>query len=98
MLENYTNLSQTFLLTSLLASSAALGISFVIAWRFLPIFRQAGNRKSDGGKADGRQISQTEFDKYPGRAPNNTKQQPDKKWFHIFKQQITPDFNDYVKF
>lgn len=47
MLENYTNLSQTFLLTSLIASSAALGIGFVIAWRFLQMFRQAGNRKSN---------------------------------------------------
>ncbi len=47
MLENYTNLSGNFLLTSLIASSAALGIGFVIAWRFLPIFRQAGNRKSN---------------------------------------------------
>lgn len=51
MLENYTNLSQTFLLTSLIASSAALGIGLVIAFRLVPVYRRAANRKSNNGGA-----------------------------------------------
>ncbi len=47
MLENYTNLSQTFLLTSLIASSAALGIGLVIAFRLVPVYRRAAGRKSN---------------------------------------------------
>lgn len=47
MLENYTNLSQTFLLTSLIASSLSLGIGLVIAYRFLPVYRRNATRKSD---------------------------------------------------
>lgn len=47
MLENYTNLSQTFLLTSLIASSAALGIAFVIGFRFLPLYRRIAGHKTD---------------------------------------------------
>ena len=46
MLENYTNLSPVFLITSLIASSAALGIGLVIAFRLLPKFRHAGGAKS----------------------------------------------------
>lgn len=47
MLENYTNLSGNFLLTSLAASSAAFAVGLVIAWRFLPLVRQAIERKPD---------------------------------------------------
>lgn len=47
MLENYTNLSPAFLLTSLIASSAALGIGFVIAFRFLPALRRIAGNKPD---------------------------------------------------
>ena len=47
MLENYTNLSQTFLLTNLIASSSALGIGFVIAFRFLPVYRRIAGNKPD---------------------------------------------------
>lgn len=46
MLENYTNLTPQFLITSLLASSAALGIGLVIAYRFLPVYRRNAARKS----------------------------------------------------
>lgn len=44
MLENYTNLSAHFLLASLVASSAALGIGLVIAFRLLPRLRQTAGR------------------------------------------------------
>jgi len=47
MLENYTNLSQHFLLASLIASSAALGIGLVIALRLMPVYRRAAGRKSN---------------------------------------------------
>ena len=47
MLENYTNLSPHFLLTSLIASSVALGIGLVIAFRLVPVYRRAAGRKSD---------------------------------------------------
>lgn len=46
MLENYTNLSQTFLLTSLIASSLSLAIGLVIAFRFLPVYRRTAGHKS----------------------------------------------------
>ena len=36
MLENYTNLSPHFLVASLIASSAALGVGLVAAFRLLP--------------------------------------------------------------
>ncbi|HEV8159902.1 MAG TPA: hypothetical protein VGP58_12785 [Pyrinomonadaceae bacterium] len=45
MLENYTNLSSLFLMTSLIASSAALGIGLVIALRLLPTYRRTTGRK-----------------------------------------------------
>jgi hypothetical protein len=47
MLENYTNLSTHFLMMSLIASSAALGVRLVIAFRLLPIYRQSAGRKSN---------------------------------------------------
>ncbi|MBA3632485.1 MAG: hypothetical protein H0W58_06720 [Acidobacteria bacterium] len=49
MLENYTNLSPVFLITSLIASSAAFGIGLLIAYRLLPQFKRAGG----GSKATG---------------------------------------------
>lgn len=45
MLENYTNLSEYFLLTSVFAASAAFAVGIVIAFRLLPIFRQTAGRK-----------------------------------------------------
>ena len=48
MLENYTNLSPVFLITSLIASSAALGIGLVIAFRLLPQLKRAGGAKANG--------------------------------------------------
>jgi hypothetical protein len=39
--------SQAFLLTSLIASSAALGIGLVIAFRLVPVYRRAAGRKSN---------------------------------------------------
>ena len=45
MLENYTNLSEYFLLTSLLACSAAFAVGVVISFRLLPIFRQNTQHK-----------------------------------------------------
>ncbi|MGI8545683.1 MAG: hypothetical protein ACR2MD_19680 [Aridibacter sp.] len=53
MLENYTNLSPVFLITSLIASSAALGIGLVIAYRLLPQLKRIGG----GGKATGHSAS-----------------------------------------
>ena len=47
MLENYTNLSPVFLITSLIASSAALGIGLVIAFRLMPKFRREGGGTSN---------------------------------------------------
>lgn len=47
MLENYTNLSEYFLLTTLLSCSAAFAVGVVIAFRLLPIFRQTAGRKSN---------------------------------------------------
>ena len=44
MLENYTNLSEYFLLTTLFACSAVLAVGIVIAYRLLPIFRQTAGR------------------------------------------------------
>ena len=51
MIENYTNLSPYFLMTSLIASSAALGIGLVIAYRFLPVYRRTAARKSNSPPA-----------------------------------------------
>ncbi len=51
MLENYTNLSTHFLVASLLASSAALGIGLVIAFRLVPVYRRATGRKTDNRDA-----------------------------------------------
>ncbi len=48
MLENYTNLSPVFLITSLIASSVALGIGLVIAYRLLPQLKRAGGGKVTG--------------------------------------------------
>jgi len=45
MLENYTNLSEYFLLTSVFAASAAFAVGVVIAFRLLPIFRQSAGHK-----------------------------------------------------
>ena len=45
MLENYTNLSEYFLLTSIFAASAAFAVGIVIAFRLLPIFRQSAGHK-----------------------------------------------------
>ena len=51
MLENYTNLSPHFLLTSLLASGAALGVGLVVAYRLLPVYRRNAGHKSDARSA-----------------------------------------------
>ena len=51
MLENYTNLSAHFLLASLIASSAALGIGLVIAFRLVPVYRRVAGRKSNNASA-----------------------------------------------
>jgi hypothetical protein len=51
MLENYTNLSPHFLITSLLASSVALGVGLIVAYRLLPKFKQAAGQKSNEGEA-----------------------------------------------
>ena len=51
MLENYTNLSPHFLLASLIASSAALGIGLVTALRLLPDYRKNAGHKSNNGSA-----------------------------------------------
>ena len=51
MLENYTNLSPVFLITSLIASSVALGIGLVIADRLLPQLKRAGSGKVTGHSA-----------------------------------------------
>ena len=51
MLENYTNLSPHFLLTSLLASGAALGIGLVAAYRLLPVYRRNAGHKSNAQSA-----------------------------------------------
>jgi len=47
MLENYTNLSSHFLMMSLIASSAALGVGLVIAFRLMPVYRRTTGRKSN---------------------------------------------------
>jgi hypothetical protein len=47
MLENYTNLSPAFLLTSLIAASAAFAVGVVIAFRFLPVYRRIVGNKPD---------------------------------------------------
>ena len=47
MLENYTNLSPHFLAASLIASSAALGIGLVAAFRLLPAYRRTAAAKSN---------------------------------------------------
>jgi len=47
MLENYTNLSPHFLIMSLIASSAALGVGLVIAFRLMPVYRRTAGRKSN---------------------------------------------------
>ena len=46
MLENYTNLSPHFLVASLIASSAALGVGLVAAFRLLPSFKRTAGLKS----------------------------------------------------
>ena len=46
MLENYTNLSPHFLVASLIASGAALGVGLVAAFRLLPSFRRTAALKS----------------------------------------------------
>ncbi len=51
MLENYTNLSPQFLVASLIASSAALGIGLVAAYRLLPVYRRAAGQKTDNSPA-----------------------------------------------
>ena len=51
MLENYTNISPHFLLTSLLASGAALGIGLVVAYRLLPVYRRNAGHKSNAQSA-----------------------------------------------
>lgn len=51
MLENYTNLTPHFLITSLIASSAALGIGLVIAFRLMPVYWRAAGRKSNSQPA-----------------------------------------------
>ncbi len=51
MLENYTNLSPHFLVASLIASGAALGVGLVTAFRLLPAFRRTVGRKSNGQSA-----------------------------------------------
>jgi len=47
MLENYTNLSPHFLAASLIASSAALGVGLVAAFRLLPQFWRTAGFKSN---------------------------------------------------
>jgi hypothetical protein len=47
MLENYTNLSTHFLIMSLIASGAALGVGLVIAFRLMPVYRRSAGRKSN---------------------------------------------------
>jgi hypothetical protein len=51
MLENYTNLSPHFLAASLIASSAALGVGLVAAFRLLPAYRRNAAMKSNGQSA-----------------------------------------------
>lgn len=46
MLENYTNLSPHFLMASLIASGAALGVGLVAAFRLIPAYRRFGGTKS----------------------------------------------------
>lgn len=45
MLENYTNLSEYFLLMALFTCSAVFAVALVIAFRLLPIFRQNVGRR-----------------------------------------------------
>lgn len=51
MLENYTNLSPHFLIASLIASSAALGVGLVTAFRLLPQLRRTTGRRVDDSPA-----------------------------------------------
>jgi len=46
MLENYSNLSPTFLITGLALSGAALGIGLAVAFRLLPVHRRIVGEKS----------------------------------------------------
>jgi hypothetical protein len=47
MLENYTNLSTHFLIASLIASGAALGVGLVVAFRLIPVYRRTAGQKSN---------------------------------------------------
>jgi hypothetical protein len=51
MLENYTNLSPHFLLTSLLASGLGLGVGLVVAFRLLPQLRRNAGQGSSAQSA-----------------------------------------------
>ncbi len=64
MLENYTNLSPVFLITSLIASSAALGIGLVIAYRLLPQLKRVGGSKVTGQLATDIRASSPADDKH----------------------------------